>query len=105
MLTHLLLVEFRGPLHFLREKIQGLPEFNSVKPLVGKRVGPPEPRAGVFQKLGVGVEVGVVFLGSPMTGSQESVWNGHRLKSVSSFAESAYVAVSSRGDKMQLRGK
>ena len=46
------------------------------------------------------------FYGSPMSGkcqsgSQESVWNGCTLKPVSNTPESAYVAVSSAGVKMQ----
>lgn len=37
--------------------------------------------------------------------SWESVQNGHALKSVSNTSESAYIAVSSIGDKMHVQGK
>ena len=49
------------------------------------------------------------FLGSPVRGkhqsvSQENVWRGGALKPGSRTPESAYVAVSSARDKMQVGG-
>ena len=58
------------------------------------------------QSLGL-LETGRVFLGSPVrgwcqSGCWESVWSGHALKPVSSIPESACVALSSAGIKMQV---
>ena len=43
--------------------------------------------------------------GKHQSGSQESVWNGHALKSVFNSPDSTYVAISSAGDKMQVGDK